>query len=96
MEKNRRIEFRLLSPDETTPPSVPESLGDEEKPAKGTAKGKKGKKAPVEDAPMAPSKADKAEKTEKAPAEAKPANQKGKAAPPPDDDPMLSPPPKKK
>ncbi|HVZ74266.1 MAG TPA: OmpA family protein [Polyangia bacterium] len=49
-EKNRRIEFRLLSPDETAPPSVPESLPDEKaaKPAK--AKGKKGKAATDADA----------------------------------------------
>jgi outer membrane protein OmpA-like peptidoglycan-associated protein len=38
-EKNRRIEFRLLSPDETVSPSVPES-GPEEKPAKKAKAGK--------------------------------------------------------
>jgi outer membrane protein OmpA-like peptidoglycan-associated protein len=43
-EKNRRIEFRLMSPDETLPPSVPESLPDD-KPAKATKKSK-GTKAP--------------------------------------------------
>jgi OOP family OmpA-OmpF porin len=78
MEKNRRIEFRLLSPDETTPPSVPESVP-EEKPAKG--KKAKGKKGAAADAPLAP--------TEKP---AKPAKgAKTKAPPPPDGDPEPSP-----
>jgi OOP family OmpA-OmpF porin len=36
-EKNRRIEFRLLSPDETTAPSVPETLPGSEKPVKAKA-----------------------------------------------------------
>src|SRR5204863_6144068 len=45
-EKNRRIEFRLLSPDETTPPSVPETMPGDEKPANA----KKGKKAKGDDA----------------------------------------------
>jgi outer membrane protein OmpA-like peptidoglycan-associated protein len=49
-EKNRRIEFRLLSPDETVPPSVPETVPGGDKPAKG----KKGKKAKGDGA-MAPS-----------------------------------------
>jgi outer membrane protein OmpA-like peptidoglycan-associated protein len=45
-EKNRRIEFRLMSPDETLPPSVPETSPDGEKPHKG-------KKATKEKAPKA-------------------------------------------
>jgi outer membrane protein OmpA-like peptidoglycan-associated protein len=87
-EKNRRIEFRLLSPDETTPASVPESLPGEEKPAK---KGKKGKKEKA-DAPMAPGTAE--PKADKPAAKTK--EKKAKAAPAPDDDPTPSPAPKKK
>src|SRR5204863_1139771 len=72
-EKNRRIEFRLLSPDETTPPDVPESMpGGDEKPAKG----KKGKKGKTADAPMGPSGGDAPDKAGKP---AKPATKKGRA-----------------
>jgi outer membrane protein OmpA-like peptidoglycan-associated protein/opacity protein-like surface antigen len=84
-EKNRRIEFRLLSPDETTPPSVPETVpgDDTDKPAK-KSKAKK-EKTPAADAPMKPDSAD-------APAKpAKPAKKKKKAAAEPEGDPDLSP-----
>jgi hypothetical protein len=82
-EKNRRIEFRLLSPDETVAPSVPESLPGADKPAKG----KKGKKAKA-DEPMKPGSADKP---------AKPAKKaKGKKPVEPEGDPDLSPGAKKK
>jgi OOP family OmpA-OmpF porin len=97
-EKNRRIEFRLLSPNETTPASVPESAPEPEKPAKGAkAKGTKAKG----DAAMAPGTAEKPAKAEKPAAEKpakaeKPAAKKKAAAPPPDDDPTPSPAPKKK
>src|SRR5882724_5397470 len=56
-EKNRRIEFRLLSPDETLPPSVPETLPDADKPTKKVKKAKAAKQPA----------ADKPAKTEKKP-----------------------------
>jgi OOP family OmpA-OmpF porin len=79
-EKNRRIEFRLLSPNETTPPSVPESVPGDEKPAK-SKKAKKGKASAQPTGEIG------------APAEPKPA--KGKkakksTAAPPDGDPEPS------
>jgi outer membrane protein OmpA-like peptidoglycan-associated protein len=43
MEKNRRIEFRLLGADETAAPSVPETTTDIEKPRKSKSKKKKAK-----------------------------------------------------
>jgi OmpA-OmpF porin, OOP family len=79
-EKNRRIEFRLLSPDETTPTSVPETLPGGDK----SAKGKKGKKAKA-DSSMAPS-SDKPAKADK-----KAKGKDKKKAPEPDGDPDLSP-----
>ena len=77
-EKNRRIEFRLLSPDETTPTSVPESVpgGDEPKGKKA-----KGKKAKGDDA-LGP--------TPEKPAKGK-KGKKGKKGAEPDGDPDLSP-----
>ena len=83
-EKNRRIEFRLLSPDETLPPSVPESLPDSDKPAK---KGKKAKAAKPASAPAA----DKPAATEK-----KAGTKAKKKAAEPEGDPDLSPGPSKK
>jgi OOP family OmpA-OmpF porin len=75
-EKNRRIEFRLLSPDETTPASVPDAApGGDEQP-----KAKKGKKAKADDSMgMTPDKPAKGKKGKK------------KAAAEPDGDPDLSP-----
>jgi OOP family OmpA-OmpF porin len=72
-EKNRRIEFRLLKPDETTPESVPETApGEEAKPKK--AKGKKAKA----DESMAP--------TDEKPAKKKHKSKKAAAAPEGDPD----------
>ncbi len=83
-EKNRRIEFRLLKPDETTPTSVPETLPGGDKPAKG-------KKAKADGA-MAPS-SDKSDKPAKAEKKAK---GKAKKSAEPEGDPDLSPGTKKK
>jgi outer membrane protein OmpA-like peptidoglycan-associated protein len=80
-EKNRRIEFRLLSPDETLPPSVPESLPDSDKPAKKIKK-PKASKEPAADKP--------AQTEKKAGKKAK------KKAAEPEGDPDLSPGPGKK
>jgi OOP family OmpA-OmpF porin len=87
-EKNRRIEFRLLSPGETTPASVPESTPQSEKPAKGKSKSKKAAKGDGAMAPSleAPSKAEKPAKATKG---------KRKASEP-EGDPDLSPAVKKK
>jgi OOP family OmpA-OmpF porin len=89
-EKNRRIEFRLLSPDETTPPSVPETApgGEEPKAKKAKDKKAKGDKAKSDDA-MAPT-PDKAEKAEK-PAKADKKAKKAKKTDEPEGDPDLSP-----
>jgi OOP family OmpA-OmpF porin len=87
-EKNRRIEFRLLSPDETTPPSVPETVPAAEKPAKGKGKGK-GKKG-NDDGAMPPS-SDKPAKADKPAKKAK-----AKKSSEPEGDPDLSPATKKK
>jgi outer membrane protein OmpA-like peptidoglycan-associated protein len=57
-EKNRRIEFRLMSQDETLPPSVPETLPDAETPHKS-----KKEKAPKADKPAKATKKGKAKKT---------------------------------
>jgi outer membrane protein OmpA-like peptidoglycan-associated protein len=83
-EKNRRIEFRLLSPDETLPPSVPESLPDSDKPAKKAKKAKAGKaaSAPAADKPAA--------------TETKAGKKAKKKAAEPEGDPDLSPGPSKK
>jgi outer membrane protein OmpA-like peptidoglycan-associated protein/opacity protein-like surface antigen len=56
-EKNRRIEFRLLSPDETVPPSVPETSPDGEKPRK--IRKAKPANAPAADKPVKRAKAKK-------------------------------------
>jgi outer membrane protein OmpA-like peptidoglycan-associated protein len=91
-EKNRRIEFRLLSPDETVSPSVPESLPGDEKPARSKGKGKE--KKSKTDEPMKPGSADKADKPDKVEKPAKKA--KSKKAAEPEGDPDLSPSTKKK
>jgi OOP family OmpA-OmpF porin len=78
-EKNRRIEFRLLSPDETTPPSVPESL-----PGEKPAKTKKGKSTSGDDS-MSPTPEEKPAKADK---KGKKHNKKDAE---PDGDPDLSP-----
>jgi outer membrane protein OmpA-like peptidoglycan-associated protein len=79
-EKNRRIEFRLLSPDETVPPSVPETVPGDDKPAKKTKGAKKAKghkaaaskaAAPDGDPDMSPAPKAKA-KAKKKPAPASP------------------------
>jgi OOP family OmpA-OmpF porin len=98
-EKNRRIEFRLLSPDETTPPSVPETVPEEAKPAK-KGKGAKGKKAtgdePAPPTPDKPAKPAAEKPAAEKPAAEKPAKAKKAAPPPPDGDPEPSPAPKAK
>ena len=58
-EKNRRIEFRLMSQDETLPPSVPETLPDAETPPHKSKKAK----APKADKPAKTTKKGKAKKT---------------------------------
>jgi OOP family OmpA-OmpF porin len=84
-EKNRRIEFRLLSPDETTPTSVPESLPGSDEPHGKKAKGKKAKGddalGPTPDEGATGKKAKKDKKTKKA----------KKGASEPEGDPDLSP-----
>jgi len=90
-EKNRRIEFRLLSPGETVQEPAPEPPATE-KPAKG--KQGKAKRAKGEDAAMAPG-GDKPAKPAAAEKPAKP-GKKAKKSAEPEGDPDLSPGPTKK
>jgi outer membrane protein OmpA-like peptidoglycan-associated protein len=84
-EKNRRIEFRLLKPDETVEASVPETIPGDEKPSKAKTKKQKKENADQADKPDKPEKADKPQKKAKT-----------RKAPLPEGDPDLSPAPEKK